>query len=156
MRNNKILLSLIEDELELSIRSQNCLNNANIRLIGHLVQTTKTELLKLRSFGKNSLSEIKDALAEIGLSLSMSLDFPPWQNDVDGAVIVEILSNQDIKGGFIIDADLMNLIGIELEGAINKSQYSECVLNRLIELGENRPYLADVIKRQKKCLQKLT
>jgi DNA-directed RNA polymerase subunit alpha len=66
------------DELELSVRSCNCLKNANIRTIGELVQKTEAEMLKTRNFGKKSLNEIKAILAEMGLSLGMKLEnFPP-------------------------------------------------------------------------------
>lgn len=66
------------DELELSVRSNNCLKNANIRTIGELVQKTDAEMLKTRNFGKKSLNEIKAILLEMGLSLGMKLEnFPP-------------------------------------------------------------------------------
>jgi DNA-directed RNA polymerase subunit alpha len=66
------------DELELSVRSYNCLKNANIRTIGELVQKTDAEMLKTRNFGKKSLNEIKFILSEMGLSLGMKLEnFPP-------------------------------------------------------------------------------
>lgn len=66
------------DELELSVRSNNCLKNADIRTIGELVQKTDAEMLKTRNFGKKSLNEIKAILAEMGLSLGMKLEnFPP-------------------------------------------------------------------------------
>lgn len=66
------------NELELSVRSANCLKNANIRLIGELVQKTEAEMLRTKNFGRKSLNEIKDILAEMGLSLGMKLDnFPP-------------------------------------------------------------------------------
>lgn len=65
------------DELELSVRSANCLKNANIHLIGDLVQRSESEMLKTQNFGRKSLNEIKDILAEMGLSLGMALDnFP--------------------------------------------------------------------------------
>ena len=65
------------DELELSVRSNNCLKNADIRTIGELVQKTDAEMLKTRNFGKKSLNEIKAILAEMGLSLGMKLEnFP--------------------------------------------------------------------------------
>jgi DNA-directed RNA polymerase subunit alpha len=70
------------DELELSVRSYNCLKNANIRTIGELVQKTDAEMLKTRNFGKKSLNEIKSILADMGLSLGMKLEnFPPPQED---------------------------------------------------------------------------
>ena len=66
------------DELELSVRSNNCLKNADIRTIGELVQKTDAEMLKTRNFGKKSLNEIKAILTEMGLSLGMKLEnFPP-------------------------------------------------------------------------------
>lgn len=65
------------DELELSVRSANCLKNANIRLIGDLVQRSEAEMLKTQNFGRKSLNEIKDILAEMGLTLGMKLEnFP--------------------------------------------------------------------------------
>jgi DNA-directed RNA polymerase subunit alpha len=62
------------EELELSVRSANCLQNANIILIGELVQRTETEMLKTKNFGRKSLKEIKEILAEMGLSLGMRID----------------------------------------------------------------------------------
>lgn len=66
------------DDLELSVRSANCLKNAGINLIGELVQKTEAEMLKTKNFGRKSLNEIKDILQEMGLSFGMRLDFPPW------------------------------------------------------------------------------
>jgi len=66
------------DELELSVRSANCLKKANIRFIGELVQKTEPEMLKTKNFGRKSLNEIKDILSEMGLSLGMKVDhWPP-------------------------------------------------------------------------------
>jgi DNA-directed RNA polymerase subunit alpha len=66
------------DELELSVRSANCLKHANIKLIGELVQKTESEILATKNFGRKSLNEIKEILAEMGLSLGMKLEnFPP-------------------------------------------------------------------------------
>ncbi len=65
------------EELELSVRSANCLKNAQINLIGELVQKTEAEMLKTQNFGRKSLNEIKDILAEMGLGLGMKLEnFP--------------------------------------------------------------------------------
>lgn len=61
-------------ELELSVRSANCLKNANISLIGELVQKTEGEMLKTKNFGRKSLNEIKAILEDMGLSLGMKLD----------------------------------------------------------------------------------
>jgi DNA-directed RNA polymerase subunit alpha len=66
------------DELELSVRSANCLQNADLRYIGELVQKTEAEMLKTKNFGRKSLNEIKELLGEMGLSLGMRLEgFPP-------------------------------------------------------------------------------
>ena len=62
------------DELELSVRSYNCLKNANIRTIGELVVKTEAEMLKTKNFGRKSLNEIKEILGGMGLSLGMRLD----------------------------------------------------------------------------------
>jgi DNA-directed RNA polymerase subunit alpha len=62
------------DELELSVRSYNCLKNANIKTIYDLVTKTEPEMLKTKNFGRKSLNEIKDILAEMGLSLGMNVE----------------------------------------------------------------------------------
>ncbi len=62
------------DELELSVRSANCLKHADIRLIGDLVQKTEAEILATKNFGRKSLNEIKEILLEMGLGLGMKLD----------------------------------------------------------------------------------
>jgi len=70
---NENLFRTVE-ELELSVRSANCLQNANIHLIGELVQRSEGEMLKTKNFGRKSLKEIKEILAEMGLSLGMRID----------------------------------------------------------------------------------
>jgi DNA-directed RNA polymerase subunit alpha len=77
--NENLLRSV--DELELSVRSANCLKNAGISLIGELVQKTEAEMLKTKNFGRKSLNEIKEILSEMGLSLGMKIDIPPWGKD---------------------------------------------------------------------------
>jgi len=62
------------DELELSVRSYNCLKNADIKTIGDLVTRTEPDMLKTKNFGRKSLNEIKDILAEMGLALGMNVD----------------------------------------------------------------------------------
>lgn len=77
-------LYLDVDELELSVRSANCLRNANIRKIYQLVQKTEAEMLKTKNFGRKSLNEIKELLSEMGLSLGMKLEgFVPPEEDQD-------------------------------------------------------------------------
>ena len=60
------------EELDLSVRSANCLKNANIRTLGDLVQRTEREMLSTKNFGRKSLDEIKDVLASLGLSFGMT------------------------------------------------------------------------------------
>jgi DNA-directed RNA polymerase subunit alpha len=64
------------EELELSVRSYNCLKNANIRTIRELVQKSEGEMLKTKNFGRKSLNEIKEILQTMGLSLGMRVDQP--------------------------------------------------------------------------------
>lgn len=73
------------DELELSVRSSNCLKNAEITSIYHLVQKTDTEMLKTKNFGRKSLNEIKEVLATMDLSLGMDLDGfePPEEENIE-------------------------------------------------------------------------
>jgi DNA-directed RNA polymerase subunit alpha len=78
--NENLLRSV--DELELSVRSANCLKHANIKLIGDLVQKTEAEILATKNFGRKSLNEIKEILAEMGLGLGMKLDnWPPKKTE---------------------------------------------------------------------------
>lgn len=72
LRNEHLNRSV--EELELSVRSYNCLKNANIQTIGELVQKTESEMLKTKNFGRKSLNEIKEILATMGLSLGMNFD----------------------------------------------------------------------------------
>ena len=71
------------EELELSVRSYNCLKNANIRTIRELVQKTEAEMLKTKNFGRKSLNEIKEILHSMGLSLGMRIDQPAPQRSVE-------------------------------------------------------------------------
>src|SRR5436309_6129314 len=70
----KKLLNTSVNEIELSVRAANCLNNANITTVGQLAMKTEAEMLKYRNFGKKSLNEIKEKLAALGLSLGMNID----------------------------------------------------------------------------------
>lgn len=69
------------EELELSVRSANCLQNANIQLIGELVQRSEQDMLKTKNFGRKSLKEIKEILSSMGLSLGMKVDSWPMLLD---------------------------------------------------------------------------
>ena len=72
---NENLLKSVE-ELELSVRSANCLKNANIKTIGELVQKTEGEMLRTKNFGRKSLNEIKEVLSTMGLGFGMKVDIP--------------------------------------------------------------------------------
>jgi DNA-directed RNA polymerase subunit alpha len=99
------------EELELSVRSANCLQNANIKYIYELVQKTEAEMLKTKNFGRKSLNEIKDILSEMGLSLGMKLDgfVPPSQppKPADSDVDENRILNDRAKGeDFDDDGDI--------------------------------------------------
>src|SRR5438132_8312352 len=70
----KKLLNMSVNEIELSVRAANCLNNANITTVGQLAMKSEQEMLKYRNFGKKSLNEIKDKLAALGLTLGMTFE----------------------------------------------------------------------------------
>jgi len=71
------------DELEFSVRSQNCLQNADIKYIGELVQKTEQEMLKTKNFGHKSLNEIKEILREMGLELGMKVEHFPSRQEIE-------------------------------------------------------------------------
>ncbi len=81
------------DELELSVRSANCLQNANIRFIGELVQRSEMEMLRTKNFGRKSLNEIKEILGEMGLSLGMKIE--GWVLPQDTGVVVAAPIEED-------------------------------------------------------------
>ena len=68
------ILNMSVNEIELSVRAANCLNNANITTVGELAMKTEADMLKYRNFGKKSLNEIKDKLTELGLYLGYKFD----------------------------------------------------------------------------------
>jgi len=81
-RLNENLFRRIE-EIELSVRSANCLENADIKYIGELVQKTEAEMLRTKNFGRKSLTEIKEILSEMGLGLGMKLEDFPGREELD-------------------------------------------------------------------------
>jgi hypothetical protein len=82
------------DELELSVRSANCLKNDNIIYIGDLVQKTEAEMLRTPNFGRKSLNEIKEVLSSMGLRLGM--DIPGWPPDIEE---MAMKLEQELLGG---------------------------------------------------------
>ena len=88
----KRLLAMSVNEIELSVRAANCLNNANITTVGQLATKTEADMLKYRNFGKKSLNEIKDKLVELGLGLGMTFD----ESVLDPALLV---SKPNSSGG---------------------------------------------------------
>jgi DNA-directed RNA polymerase subunit alpha len=82
VRPNEVLYRPV-DELELSVRSANCLQNADIKYIGELVQRTESEMLKTKNFGRKSLNEIKEILTGLGLEFGMTLEGFPSRADLD-------------------------------------------------------------------------
>jgi DNA-directed RNA polymerase subunit alpha len=79
MLKEKLKISI--SELELSVRSSNCLREARIKTIGDLVKKTELEMLKYRNFGKKSLAEMNKILVEMGLSLGMKFEEEPKQKE---------------------------------------------------------------------------
>lgn len=165
---NGILLRLIEEEMELSFRSQHCLNNAGIKLIGQLVQKSASELLDLKNFGRTSLREIEKILTEMGLTLEMTLDFPPWNGDGNGDELIQILSLQKPGSGFHIDDNAARALGIdlkevkqELRGSKPANKAEKLLIlhtKYFLELLESKfqkdmPYLAGLIKPHRKWLE---
>ncbi|QQL43774.1 DNA-directed RNA polymerase subunit alpha [Sulfuriroseicoccus oceanibius] len=97
----KRLLNMSVNEIELSVRAANCLNNANITSVGQLAMKTEAEMLRYRNFGKKSLNEIKEKLSELGLSLGMNID----SSLMEGISSISPLASADTYGGL---ADLIN------------------------------------------------
>jgi len=92
-------LAISVNEIELSVRAANCLNNANITTVGELAMKSEAEMLKYRNFGKKSLNEIKDKLNELGLALGMSFDAellrPPPRTEPTPAALEEAIVDDD-------------------------------------------------------------
>jgi hypothetical protein len=166
---NGILFRLIEEEIELTFRSQNCLNNAGIKLIGQLVQKSASELLSLKNFGRRSLHEIEKILTEMGLTLEMTLDFPPWNGDGNGDELIQILSMQCNGVGFQMNHKIAKILGIDIDKLkIEASKMGKnvtvdkflllstaLILQYLRERFEmESPYLFDVAQKNQKWLQK--
>jgi DNA-directed RNA polymerase subunit alpha len=105
----KKLLNMSVNEIELSVRAANCLNNANITSVGQLAMKTEAEMLKYRNFGKKSLNEIKDKLSELGLGLGMSLDPALLSGPVAGAAAAPRLGAEDEAPVGLADLIAQNL-----------------------------------------------
>jgi len=166
---NEILLLLIEEEMELSFRSLNCLNKAGIRLIGQLVQKSTSELLGLPNFGRTSLREIEKILTDMDLKLEMTLDFPPWNEDGNGSELIRILSLQEKLGGFCIDESAAGALGIDLKEVNQKLRetnsaksrkalkiiHTKYLLDRLeSKFQKDMPFLTELISSHRKWLER--
>ena len=86
-------LNMSVNEIELSVRAANCLNNANITTVGELAQKTEAEMLKYRNFGKKSLNEIKQKLTELGLSLGMTFDLDLLKPPAPSALVPDAIKS---------------------------------------------------------------
>src|SRR5450432_2476119 len=109
LRNENLNRSV--EELELSVRSYNCLKNANIQTIGELVQKTEPEMLKTKNFGRKSLNEIKEILAQMGLSLGMKIDehgnaVPGPTSVLPAATLAASYNRFDDDEDDVLDADV--------------------------------------------------
>ncbi len=107
------LLNMSVNEIELSVRAANCLNNANITSVGQLAMKTEAEMLRYRNFGKKSLTEIKEKLAELGLSLGMKFDAALLEANPGGVSLLArsaLLTDDDEADGMdftkLIDSNL--------------------------------------------------
>lgn len=158
------LLSLIEEEFELSFRSQNCLNSSGIKLIGQLVQKSASELLNLKNFGRTSLRDIEQDLVKKGLTLDIKLNFFPWNGGNEGNELIQILSLQKPGGGFLIDNKASKILGVdwkEMNQPVSKKKLSllhtKYLLNRLeLKFEKNFPYLTNVLRPHRQWLEKET
>jgi DNA-directed RNA polymerase subunit alpha len=111
IRNENLNRSV--EELELSVRSYNCLKNANIATIAELIQKTEAEMLKTKNFGRKSLNEIKEILAQMGLSLGMKIDeqgnaIPGPTSILPAATLAASYSFDDEEEDEDEDLDLIN------------------------------------------------
>lgn len=105
----KKLLNMSVNEIELSVRAANCLNNASISTVGQLAMKSEAEMLKYRNFGKKSLNEIKEKLSELGLSLGMQFD----PTLLESPYATPLLGGDTMPGGGsltkLIDQNLANM-----------------------------------------------
>lgn len=162
LQRKRTLLCLIEEEMELSVRSRGCLNNTGIKLIGQLVQKSASELLKLKNFGRTSLREIENSLSEMGFTLEMALTFYPWNGSGNGDELIQILALQKPGGGFLIDTKVAENLGIDLmemnQDASRRKQsllHTKYLLDRLeLKFEKDIPYLIDLLKPHRNWLAK--
>lgn len=162
-RMKSFLLYLVEEEFELSFRSQNCLNSSGIKLVGQLVQKSASELLNLKNFGRTSLRDIEQDLVKKGLTLDMRLNFFPWNGTEEGNQLIRILSLQKPGGGFYIDKRTAEDLDIDLKKVnqpVNKKQQSLLDTMCLLEILESKfekdaPYLTDLFKQHRQRLQRV-
>jgi hypothetical protein len=163
-RINKLksfLLSLIEEEFELSFRSQNCLNNAGIKLVGQLVQMSASELLHLKNFGRTSLRDIEEDFKAKGLNLDMTLNFFPWNGTDEGKKLIQILSLQIPGGGFLIDSQAAKALDIDLKEInqpLSRKKLSLIHTRYLLDQLESKyakdiPCLTDLLKPHRQWLE---
>jgi len=107
------LLNMSVNEIELSVRAANCLNNANITSVGQLAMKTEAEMLKYRNFGKKSLNEIKDKLSELGLGLGMKLDPALFDGSGRGGSAFSYFKEDERGGG--LDSLISQNLGDETD-----------------------------------------
>ena len=103
-KKQKVLTNMAKcvEELELSVRSYNCLKNANIQTIAELVQKTDGEMLKTRNFGRKSLNEIKEILEDMGLHLGMKVDEEDLKQILQAQKSVSLDTMQQIESHLVM------------------------------------------------------
>ncbi|MBP7508311.1 MAG: hypothetical protein KA807_10840 [Prolixibacteraceae bacterium] len=161
-RMKYFLLCLVEEEFELSFRSQNCLNSSGIKLVGQLVQKSASDLLNLKNFGRTSLRDIEQDLVNKSLTLDMKLNFFPWNGTDDGNELIKILSLQKPGGGFLIDNKTAEDLEIDLKNlnqSVNKKQLSLLETKYMLKRIESKfqkdaPYLTELIKQHHQWLER--
>ena len=113
---------------------------------GQLVQKSASELLELNKFGRTSLHEIENNLTEMGLTLSMNLNFPPWDGSGNGAELIRILSQQEPGGGFQMEDNAVTALGIDLMKVNQRLQESAKTKDRKIISILHAKYLLELLE----------
>lgn len=169
-------MGTVSSELDLSVRSANCLERAGIILVGELIQKTPDELIRLRGMGKRSVENIQFALQEVGekvhvkLDLDTQLTIPPWNRErATDDVLIQIMRLQQNNGGFKINKYVSERLGLSFSDLLKTEKRivikEECdkmaILSTVIliptlekKFSMERPFMSDIIMMHRKWLQR--
>lgn len=180
---HKRLLSLIENELEFSVRAANCLKRKQIRLVGDLIQTRNDDLLKIKGLGKKTINEIHEELEDIRKKIDamfpkslaredgrVRIMFSPWnESEHLDDEFLRIMRNQEGKAGFLLDGETTKLIGLQhdhlsdlaarlrVKDKTDKEKLlSTAIITRFLEkqfCGTTRYYLRAVLKPHREWME---